>query len=203
MNKSASDQELLQRWRAGDRAAGSALVRRHYHALHRFFASKASANFEDLIQDTFLACVESKESFRGDSSFRTYLFGLARFRLLTYYRKMRRVRQIDITTSTVRDLGTTPSGEVARGENLRLLQLALTHVPLDQQIALELTYWECLPAREVARVLEIPENTVYSRVRRAKAQLRFALELLGSSAGERARAYAQLIEGTSDVSQPV
>lgn len=192
MKREHTDVELLEAWRDGDKAAGSTLVKRHYRALHRFFATKAHAHCEDLIQETFLASIEAKEAFRGESSFRAYLFGLARFQLLTYYRKMQRIRQIDFTTSTVRDLATSPTGELARNQEQHLLRLALTRVPVDQQIALELTYWEGLATPEIARVLEIPENTVYSRVRRAKAHLREALIALGSGREEQARAFAQL-----------
>ena len=198
MTPESSDQDLLQGWRAGDNAAGSLLVKRHYRALYRFFRTKAHAHCDDLIQETFLACTQSKDSFRGESSFRTYLFSLARFQLLNHYRKQRRVCQIDFTTCTLRDLSTTPSGVLVRYQEHHLLQLALTHVPIDQQIALELTYWECLPAPEIARVLEIPENTVYSRLRRAKAHLRHALRSLESSADARARAFAQLAEARAE-----
>ena len=178
MTECELDHQLLDRWRAGDNQAGSHLVKRHFASLQRFFSSKVSSQHDDLIQQTFMACVESKDAFRGDASFRAYLFGLARFQLLTHYRKSYRDGRIDFTTSSVRDLGTSPTGELARREELKLLELALQQVPIDQQIALELTYTEGLAAPEVARVLGIPENTVYSRLRRAKAHLREALDRL-------------------------
>jgi RNA polymerase sigma factor (sigma-70 family) len=77
---------------------------------------------------------------------------------------------------------------LAQREDERLLSLALQHVPVDQQIALELTYWEGLSAPEIARVLRIPENTVYSRLRRAKDHLRRALEVLSDQPNQRLRA---------------
>jgi RNA polymerase sigma-70 factor (ECF subfamily) len=116
------------------------------------------------------------------------LFKLARFQLFSHYRKVYRRTVIDFTTTSLCDLGTSPSGALLRREEGELLQLALQHVPLDQQIALELTYWEELPAPEVASVLGIPENTVYSRLHRAKHHLRDALEQLSEHADERERA---------------
>lgn len=175
-----SDRELLERWRAGDNGAGSALVERHFDALHRFFATKAHAHMEDLIQETFMACVQTRDAFRGESSFRAYLLGLARFQLLRHYRKLYRLHDVDFTTASVRDLATSPSGELAKREELQLLESALQCVSIDQQIALELTYVEDMSASEVACVLGIPENTVYSRLRRAKAHLKDALEALGA-----------------------
>lgn len=189
------DLELLAAWRGGDLSAGSALVKRHFDALARFFSNKARGHEDDLIQQTFMACVESRDAFRGDASFRAYLFGLARFQLLTHYRKLHRGwGNVDFTSRSVRDLGTSPTEAMARRQERQLLEFALQQIPVDQQIALELTYWEGMSASEVAEALGIPENTVYSRVRRAREHLRDALAQLTRVTGEQERAWALLVE---------
>ena len=99
MTETKSDIELLQAWIDGDSRAGSVLVRRHFDSLYRFFANKASGYEEDLIQQTFMASVEAKDAFRGESTFRAYLFGLARFQLLTHYRKVYRRHDLDVYQS--------------------------------------------------------------------------------------------------------
>jgi RNA polymerase sigma-70 factor (ECF subfamily) len=192
MNEIRSDTDLLDAWRAGDNTAGSALVRRHFDALHRFFSNKASGYEEDLVQQTFVATTESKHEFRGESSFRAYLFGLARYQLLTHYRKKYRVPAFDFITTSIRDLGTSPTSALSRQEERHLLELALQQIPVDQQIALELTYWEELTAGDVARVLDIPENTVYSRIRRAKTHLREELSRLTAEPASQEAALALL-----------
>jgi RNA polymerase sigma-70 factor (ECF subfamily) len=184
------DTELLERWRRADGRAGSALVKRHFPALHRFFANKARGYEDDLIQQTFVACVEDRDAFRGDASFRAYLFGLARHQLMDHYRRIYRRQHLDFTSTSLCDLGTSPTGSLARQEERELLDLALRELPVDQQIALELTYWEELAAPEVASVLGIPENTVYSRLRRGKAHLREALERLTQVPAKRERVLA-------------
>ena len=110
---------------------------------------------------------------------------------------MYRRPDLDFTITSLRDLGTSPTGALLRREASQLLQLALSQVPVDQQLALELTYWEGLAAPEIARVLDIPENTVYSRVRRAKEHLRKALEQLSDHEGERDQAF-KLLAGEED-----
>lgn len=184
MTAPASDLELLARWRTGDNLAGNLLVKRHFDGLHRFFSNKSQAHYEDLIQQTFMACVEAKDAFRGESSFRAYLFGLARFQLLSHYRKVYRARHVDFATTSVCDLGTSPSGALAKSQHRDLLQRALQQVPIDQQIALELTYWEDMTGPEIAHVLNVPLNTVYSRVRRALEHLRAALERFSTDGAE-------------------
>jgi RNA polymerase sigma factor (sigma-70 family) len=195
MTDSETDLELLARWLDHDNRAGSVLVKRHFAALYRFFANKARGQEEDLIQQTFVACVESRDRFRGESSFRAFLFGLARHTLLTHYRRQYRRQQIDFTTTSVHDLATSPSGRVAREQEHELLEAALRRLPLDQQIALELTYREELTAPEVARALGIPENTVYTRLHRGKAHLRQALMCLDAEPTRHERALTLLTGG--------
>src|SRR4051812_34724160 len=79
-----SDLELLDRWRAGERAAGAELCRRHLDTLRGFFATKCRGDADELAQRTLLASVlESCES-RERAGFRTHLFTLARRELYRY-----------------------------------------------------------------------------------------------------------------------
>lgn len=189
-----TDFELLERWRSGDARAGSDLLKRHVEMLHRFFWSKASGQVEDLIQQTFVACVEAKDRFREQSTFRAYLLGLARHKLYDHYRVHARTSDLDFTSASVADLQQSPSSALAQREDERLLSLALRRIPVDQQMALELTYWENLSAPEIAVALGIPENTVYSRLRRAKEHLREALALLSPQVAEREQALRTMFE---------
>ena len=72
------DHDLLLAWRSGDAAAGQRLIERHLEPIHRFFSNKVPGATDDLVQKTFLACVEAVEAFEGRASFRSYLFGIAR-----------------------------------------------------------------------------------------------------------------------------
>jgi RNA polymerase sigma-70 factor (ECF subfamily) len=166
-----SDFELLDAWRAGDRGAGNTLVERHFLSLYRFFRNKLGGDIDDLIQRVFLACVESRDAFRKEASFRTYLFAVARNELHAHFRRERRDAVLDFGELSVEDLGPSPSQLVAREEEQRVLLRALRMIPLDYQIALELFYWEQLTGRELAAVLDIPEGTARTRLRRARSAL--------------------------------
>jgi RNA polymerase sigma factor (sigma-70 family) len=176
----STDLELLDAWRAADLRAGDLLFRRYFAQLSRFFRNKVDVGAEDLIQSTFLACVEGRDRFREASSFRTYLFAIARHHLLTHYRK--RARAVDFTCSSVVDLGASPSGPLSRREETTALLRALRAIPLEYQVVLELTYWEGMTGPEVAEVLEMPANTVRGRLSRARAALREALARQATSA---------------------
>jgi len=177
MDETRSDAELLQRWGEGSTRAGNELVERYFAAVHRFFRNKVGTELEDLVQQTFLACVEARERFRGEASFKTFLLAIARNQLLKHYSQGHR-KTVDAELSSVRDLRTSPTGAIARREDQQLLLQALQQIPLDAQVILELVFWDGLDTVEIAAVLNLPLNTAYSRLRRAKLTLREKLTAL-------------------------
>ncbi len=177
-----SDADLLERWRGGDRKAGESLFDRHFDAVARFFRNKVDHGIDDLIQRTFLACVESRDKFRGDSSFRTYVFAVAHNVLGKHFRSKRRHGdKIDFGVTSVHDIAPSPSMVVAKHREQRLLLEALRRIPLDNQVVLELYYWERLPAKDVAEVIGVPEGTARTRIRRAKQLLEQEMGKLAAS----------------------
>ena len=179
MPDSCSDVELLERWRSGDLGAGDVLFNRHFAGVHRFFRNKVHEEaLEDLVQQTFMGCVEGRERFRSDSTFRTYLFGVAHNLLRDHYRRRRKAEAFDFGETSVEDAGVGPHTLLGRQQEQRLLLEALRRIPIDSQIVLELYYWEELSASQTAAVLGIPEGTVRGRVRKAKALLKKKLTIL-------------------------
>lgn len=179
MVESRTDFELLDAWGAGDRDAGSALYHRHFPALYRFFRNKVDDAVPDLVQRTFLGCVEGRERFRRESSFRTYLFHTARFQLYLHYRDLKRNPCLDFEVVSSADLRTSPSEMMVRKQDGRLLLEALRRIPVDHQIVLELSFWEEMSGPEISQVLGLPEGTVRSRLRRAALRLRSEMARLG------------------------
>ncbi len=175
-----SDIELLDAWRSGDKRAGTQLFKRHYERVARFFTNKVGADHQqELIQRTFLACVEARDRFSGSSRFSTYLIGIALRQLYKHYDRQRRERErFDYTTVSAEDLSPSPSQAVARQDESRLLLAALRRVPLDYQVVLELVYWEEFTTTQVAKVLEIPVGTAKTRLRRGRQLVQKQLEAL-------------------------
>ena len=164
------DLELLAAWRAGDRARGNVLFRRHVVSVSRFFRTKLPEAAEDLTQSTFLALAEAAATFRADASFRAFLFGIARKHLLMHLRGRLRARQrFDPLTTSAVDVGASPARLAARHEQQRLVAAALQRLPVDYQVALELHYLEGLSLQEIAGVLDVPLGTVKSHLSRGRA----------------------------------
>lgn len=176
-----TDSELLDRWAAGDTAAAEELLDRYFEGICRFFRNKVGGDVDDLIQQTFSICVQTRDRLRNKSSFRAYLYTVARNEVYAHYRRLRRTRQgFDPSVSSVQDLDPSPSQVLAKDQQQRLLLTALRRIPLELQIALELRYWEQLSGPELAEVLEIPEGTVRSRLRRGTQMLREQLGVITS-----------------------
>lgn len=182
------DWELLDAWQAGDGAAGQALVARYLGLLTRFFHNKVSnpEDAADLISETLLACTQGKERVRDGSAFRSFLFAAAMNMLRRYYRKgVKRGRELD-------DFADICVGDAAHPRSLnslvsleqesKLLVRALRRIPLDQQIVLELSYFESISGADIAELLGVPQPTVYTRLRRGKERLRVVMLELAESA---------------------
>jgi len=170
MIEASDDGALLQAWRAGDNQSGNLLLARHFPSLLRFFQNKVGGDAEELIQRTMLACVESCAAFRGEASFRTYLFTLARHELYRFFRQ-RAARHLDVEASSLLDLTTSVTGRLVRRERVHALEQALEHLPLDDQILLELFYTEELDSGALAEVFGIEASSVRARLHRARAAI--------------------------------
>jgi RNA polymerase sigma-70 factor (ECF subfamily) len=173
LSEEPTDQALLEAWHAGSESAGNLLLRRHFPTLFRFFRSKVRDGVEDLVQQTMMACAESPQRFRGESSFRTYLLGIARGQLLMHLRRYaRKGRRLDQLESSVASLLGSPSVALHAKDQRDAIVEALQNLPLDLQITIELYYWEEMKVTEIAEVMEVPAGTVKSRLNRSRRLLK-------------------------------
>lgn len=166
-----TDQDLLTCWQSGDARAAEVLFERHFDGLYRFFRNKSGTAVDDLVQRTLLGAYEGSERFRGDSSFRTFLFAIARNQLLIHLAKLRGVDRIQPERDSVADTAPSPSSVVHRQRERAMVSQALRRLPVDHQILLELFYWEQHSGAELAEILNVPEGTVRTRLRRARQLL--------------------------------
>jgi len=178
----SDDVTLLLAWREGDRQAGGALIERNAPVLLRFFRNKVSGAVDDLVQQTFLTCVEHRDAIVQPERFRSYLLTVAHRVLIQHYRiRSRDDRHFDPLTTSAWDIEATPSTLFVEAEERRLLVEALRRIPLTFQVALELYYWQEMRGPELATVLDVPEGTVRSRLRRGRELLAEQMQKLASS----------------------
>jgi RNA polymerase sigma factor (sigma-70 family) len=174
------DQELYERWRSGDQNAGRMLVERYFAPIFRFFRNKSRDHVDDLVQETFLRCLEAKNRFEGRSSFRTYLFRIATFALYEHFRA-RQKGDLHTELSSAAALEPSPSQILNQRDERSLLLDVLRSLPLAMQITIEFHYWEHLGTAEISEILDVPEGTIKRRLQRAREAIKTAMEKDGSS----------------------
>jgi len=182
------DRTLLLAWQAGDKRAGGALIDRYLASILRFFRNKVrdGGQAEELTQRTFKGAVEGVLRFRDGASVRTWMFAIARNILRQWAEETARARgrSSDLGDASVADLGAGPSTVVAKRREQRLMLEGLRRLPIESQLVLELFYWEQMTAKQLGEVLECPEGTARSRLRKAKLELRGTLDALARDPGE-------------------
>ncbi len=169
---SASDHDLSRAWQSGDRAAGAALFGRHAAALRCFLERRVGPDTEDIVQDVWTAVARSIGRYERRSAFRTWLFAVANNHARGAYRHSDRVAKIETLAQDLFDVPSIDPAEVCtRRQELERLATGLRELPDALRRVVSLYYFEQRPAAEIGRQLNIPENTVRSRVRRARALL--------------------------------
>lgn len=147
-------------------------VDEHSPALYRvaWRMTGCESTASDLVQETFLQAWRGLESLRDAGRMRSWLFGILHNQYLKSVRSVRRMKPMDGVD--LHHLATPMSETDADGE---LLQQALNRLDDDHRLPLLLHLMEELPVAKVARLLELPEGTVASRISRARKKLQAQL----------------------------
>jgi RNA polymerase sigma-70 factor (ECF subfamily) len=158
-NEDSTDLELIARWRAGDERAATTLVARHAPALARFAMSLgARADVDELVQDTFVRAFGSIDSFRADSSLRTWLFTIERRLILDRRRADRRRRD----NASVEDTGAVTEfdalDEIVAEEAESRVRQAVERLSRLQKEVFLLRVNEGLSYKEIAEVVGSTEG---------------------------------------------
>ncbi len=158
----ALDGALLARWRGGDERAATALVERHAPSLARYVASLgARDDAEELVQDTFVRAFEALDTFRGDSSLRTWLFTIARRLFLDRRRAVGRRARHEIEAPEGLDVAGdhTALDEVVAGETQGRLRAAVARLTPTQREVFLLRVVDGRAYKEIAQIAGTTEGS--------------------------------------------
>lgn len=174
-----SDEALLAACGTGDTAALGALYDRFHEAVYRFAGRLATTDElarDDLVQATFLELRRAAGSFRGTSSVRTWILGVAAN--VARHTLRGEIRRRERQAKYVEEMAAAPvhvDEQVEQRKLLARVEAAVAELPRDLQVAFILCDLERLPAAEVAGVLGVPEGTLGRRLHTARKQLREAI----------------------------
>lgn len=163
------DVQLVRDFRNGDVIAFNKLVSRWqnkiHHFVYRYFADGDEA--KEITQKTFLKVYHRIDTLDDDRKFSSWIYRIATNLCLDELKRAGRQRSVKldewIETKEFTELH-TPHSKLEKKELKQLLQKALQVIPKEQRTVIILKEFEKLTFREIAEVLEEPENTVKSRM---------------------------------------
>lgn len=181
----ASDADLLQRWRAGDGAAGNQLFQRRFAAVFRFFVNKTCSldDTEDLTRSTFVELMSARDRIPAGASLEAYTLGVAHGVLARYHRGLAHSdAHFDPLRSSILELGAGAESQLECVGAQRLLLAALREIPAELQVVLELHYVEELDPEAIGAALGLPTGAMRDRLARAREHLRVRVSELAARA---------------------
>lgn len=173
------DSRWLEQCRVGDSLAIERLVQTWQQDVYRLALSilDDSDDADDATQEVFVSALRALESFRGNASFKTWLFSITvnvcRTRL---HRQKRRGSLQQILQSLFAQNQAHPENEAIQSESDSALWQAVHALDDKHRIAVILRYYHDLPIDEIAETLGVPVGTVHSRLNHARERLRALLK---------------------------
>lgn len=174
-----ADREWLGQTARGDRDAFERLYRAYQRRIfgYLFRMVGGAEPAEELTSDVMLEVWKSAASFKGESQVSTWIFGIARFKALSFLRRPRS-ESVDVAQAVdIPDPHELPDATLVRHSMRTGIKEALSRLSEEHREVVELTFFEGFSYPEIARLLECPVNTVKTRMFYARKQLR---ELLGT-----------------------
>ncbi|WP_210556902.1 MULTISPECIES: RNA polymerase sigma factor [unclassified Pseudomonas] len=174
----SSDETLLARYREGDGAAFEILYARHRQGLYRFLLGLSGKPelADEVFQDTWLSLIRSTSQPQGRATFRTWLFQIARNRLIDHWRKHGAHQPLhDSYDEQLHEIGDEthdPEQLLNLSRDSQRLESALQTLPADQREVFLLRAHGDLDLAQIASLTETPLETVKSRLRYAQHKLR-------------------------------
>jgi len=179
---------LVKLCAGGDVDAYAELVSRHQRAVYGIVSRmvRQRDDVDDLVQDVFVLAYRSIGSFRGDSSFSTWLGAIAVNASLKHMKrsKNRQALSIDDPEIALGEVLSTnepdPEDAVQARARNAAVRKAIDTLPDKQRTVVVLHYFEDYTCEEIAKMLRCSVGTVWSRLHYACKKLRGQLDWLGS-----------------------
>ena len=174
----SDDASIVRRIADGDESALATLYDRWSQPVYSLVAHllRDADGAEDVVEETFWQVWQRASSYDASrGTVRTWVLTIGRSRALDRMRSRRRNREDGTTTAdlaVLRDQTSDPSQDAEGAERRQLVYAALSELPDDQRLALELAYFRGLSQSEIAQFLGEPLGTIKTRMRLGMQKLR-------------------------------
>ena len=176
------DAELMERLGSGDRSAITDLYNTYFDRLYSLVYNQVDRNrsvAEDIVQETFLAAIESSKKFQGRSSLYTWLCSIAYHKVADHYRRQARERKhmvsgvdvdaVDVSDSS--DKQSQPESLIESAETRQVVNQALAKLPWDYRQVLVLKYVEEMSVQEISQIMGRSPKSVEGLLTRSRKAL--------------------------------
>lgn len=172
---------LLQRVAAGDRNAFAELYRRLQRPLFGYLMKlvREREMVEDVLNETMMEVWRQAARFEGRSSVNTWVFSIAHHRAVSRLRKRRETPLDEEQAAAIEDEAPTPDERAISGDMSRLLGTLMEQLSFEHREILHLAYYQEFSVQEIADALDLPANTVKTRMFYARQRLKVLLEKSG------------------------
>ena len=184
---SAPDEDVMLQVRDGEVQMLGVLFDRYQAPLFNFYSKMTQDRTvsEDLVQEVFLRILRYRQTYRPGTTFRTWMYQIARNTRLDQVRKVR--PESPLVAEPMANTNTSDSSRAERQQEAQLLQRALMQLPEDKREILVLSRFQELKYEEIARLLGCETGAVKVRVHRALQQLREIYTVLESNPAAQAQ----------------
>jgi RNA polymerase sigma-70 factor (ECF subfamily) len=181
-----TDEEIINKYKEGERESFKLLVLRYTSSIFNFVSRLSDReNAKDITQDTFIKAWKKISKFDpGKASFKTWLFAIAKNTAMDFLRKKKTLVFTEMPTlkneisfeETVADEDILPDKVLEKIQNKEMLDTVLEKLSIEEREIISLHYQEDMTFEVIGQILGIPINTAKSKHRRALIKMRSLLE---------------------------
>jgi len=185
-----SDEEVVNRVKAGDTALYEIIMRRYNQRLYRVARAilRDDGEAEDVMQDTYVRAFENLHQFAGKAAFATWLTRIAVNESLGRLKLRHRIDQLEDENETagasmsLTESASDPESKASVGELTELLERALLALPEPYRAVVMLRDVEEMSTSETAAALDLTEENVKVRLHRGRSMIRnWLIERVGTT----------------------
>lgn len=173
-----SDEALINKIRSGSKSAYGQLMERYERLVFKVAVS-CTRNVDDamdITQDVFLKTWQKLDLYHGTGSFKAWLVRIAHNESISWLRRQRRFEDYDrMSPDNAPRHGAEQESRLIESERRRMMQKEILKLNSKQQVAVTLRYFDGMPIRQIAGVLECSEGNVKSILFRSLEKMRNGL----------------------------
>ena len=173
-----TDEQLIQKALQGNRSAWMKLVKRYEKSIYNY-GLRMTSNREDaldLMQEIFTSVFRNLSKYRGEGTFKAWLFRIASYRCVELYRRKKPMQGLDDAPEMECE-ASKPDESLFFNRDSEQLIKAMSQLPLAQKAVIELKFFGQFTLEEIAEQLNLSSNTVKSRMYSALDKLKTLLEV--------------------------